>query len=543
MGAGRQADIDAACNLNPARRPKAPILAEWLRTVNQRREEAAFAEKERHDEKKRLENAERTTREMQQRLAVELGRRPFERALVASLAFLLIALTAGTLVEIRSLRDGRNKAQEEKKQAETMQHFMEQLFFDGDVALRGPVTAEQLAERGLQKARFLEGVPKVHAGLLNTLGTGFEVLGDFPKAEQVLQRALDERRRIFGEDSPQFADTLIQQASLKNDENDPHAAMQLGQRALAIARSQTKIAEFETDLGHYDRAASLLEGVVNQEKGHSDLLEDLSNAYNDLGIVEDYRNHLQRSLELQEKSMAIDHELQGARHPDIAEHLLSISNVRDLLGQYEQAASESREALSIFQEWLPPGHHEIAAAEAHLGTELAHLPLYWSEARNVLQKAIITLNREPERSQTEAYALLALASLDRQQGINREALSAYKKSLTIYQQLYPQPNLTWAVPLTGIASVNYEQRQWNNLQQSAQQAFEIASEKLPVDDPRRLNASLLQARSLIHQNRRQEAEVLLQQILAHAPEGDARTSQSREAARVELAKLTPATGR
>ncbi len=544
-----QADIEAACNVNAARRPKAPILAEWLRTVEARREKAALAETRRREEQERVSNAERTARETQQRLAAELAKRPFQRALVASLSLLVIALAASALLAIRNLRAARDKAREETQQAETIQRFMEQLFFDGDAAVRGPITAEQLAERGLQKARLLESQPVVHAGLLNTLGTGFEVLGNYPRAEQVLQRALDERRHLFGADSPQFADTLIQQAALKSDEHEAQAAMELAKRALliqqntlaaddiAITRSQNKVAEIHTELGQYDQAVPLLEGAIAREKGHPDLLEDVSNAYNNLGVVENYRGHLERSLELQEQSMAIDRELQGARHPDIAEHLLSIANGRDLLGQYGQAASESREALSILQDWLPPGHHEISAAEAHLGTELAHLPPSRQEAKKLLQHAIATLSHEPKRSRTEAYALLALASLNHQQGADAEALSDYKRSLTIYQQLYPQPDFAWTVPLTGIASIAYEKHQWKDLQPVASQAYEIASEKLPVDDPRRLNASLIQARSLIHQSRPLEAQALLQQIMIHAPEGDIRTSQSREAAQMELSKL------
>ena len=42
-----ESDINAACNIDPARRPKAPIFAEWLRSVEYRRADALHRDAER----------------------------------------------------------------------------------------------------------------------------------------------------------------------------------------------------------------------------------------------------------------------------------------------------------------------------------------------------------------------------------------------------------------------------------------------------------------------------------------------------------------
>ena len=460
-----------------------------------------------------------------------------------------VVLALGALLEIRSLRFARDKARAERQQAQTIQRFMDQLLFDGDVALHGPITATALIERGLEKARVLEGQPQVHAGLLNTLGAGFEALGDYPKADQVLSRALDDRMRLFGANSAEVADTLIVQATLADDEHKLPLAMELGERALrieqqtlpaddvAIARSQIKISEFLTEAGEYDRAATLLQGTIRQEQGRPELIADLSTALNDLSIARSYQGDLQSSLALQLQSMTIDRDLLGARHPDVAEHLLTLANTQDLLGEHEKAAADAREALSIFKEWLPPGHHEIAAAQAQLGTSLSKVPGSLPEAGSMLEAAIRSLGQEPERSRTEAYADVALGSVRLQQGENAEALLSYGRSLAIYQRIFPQPSFAWTIPLDGMAAVYEKLHRWPELERTATQAYEIAKVTLPRGDPRRLNAAVLEARSLLKQGRPGPAEVLLRDVLAQSTDGDARTRKDRDDANRALLEI------
>ena len=496
-----------------------------------------------------LTESRRETERVQQQLAAELAKRPLRRALGFSLAVLAVVTAAAVFSHVTALRRERDKAREQQRQAETVQKYLGKLFFDGDAPIDGPITPEGLAQRGLDQAHFLEGEPQVHSGLLNTLGAGFEVLGNYPKAEQVLQRALDERKRAFGPESAEVADTMIQQASLKDDEHEWKQALELGEHALvlqrrllpandiAIMRSQTKVAEVLTELGKYDQAAPLLEQAIIQETGQADLLPDLSDSYNDLSILENYRGNLQKCLDLQEKTMKIDRELEGPRHPDIAEHLLTLSNTHDLLGQYAQAAAEAREALSIFQERLPPGHPEVAAAQAHLGTELSHLPASLPEAGTQLKAALRILTLEPERSGTEAYALLGLASVDFQEGHYTEALDADRRSLKIYRSKYAEPQPAWTTSLVGMAAVDYKQQRWQDFAVVAEQAFAIASSTMKADDPRRLQAELYVARLRIRQQRKTDARVLLQSLLSHSEEGNPKTQEVRKAAENDLLNL------
>lgn len=534
-------DIAEFAALDPSRRlASADSLAGRLRGLAERRR----ANEQMEAGLRRAELAERL-------LAAEQAKRPLRRALVLLAVLVVSAAVFAAFHAISSLRRSRNAALVQIRHARAVRVFLEGLFWDGGAAAQGPISSEGLADRGLEKARLLASEPEEHAELLTTLGASYGALGNYPKAEQVLAEALEERRRSSGPQSPEFAATLMKQAALESDEHQPRAALARAQQALSIERqtlpsddmtiyrSETTLAEIWTELGEYERAVSLLDGAVNRERGDPALRADLAAALNDESIAENNLGHLERSLDLQEQSMAIDRELLGGRHPDIGEHLMSMDNAHMLLGRYDQAGVEAREALSILREALPPGHHDIAAAEAHLGTALSHQPSQLAEARASLESSLRTLKREPERSATEAYALAALGSVAFQQGCHAEALARYRESLGIYKQVYARPHFSWSIPLTGTAEILYAEHKWRDARQYAGEAYRISEATLHGDDPRRLKASLIFARCLAKIHQQVQAAAIAREVLAEAPAGDFQGEASRKDAQNLLAEIAP----
>ncbi len=532
-------DIADAAALDPGRRHATPgLYTGRLRELAERRRANDLLEESR----RRAELAERL-------LAAEQAKRPLWRALAMSAMLLVLVASFAALRYMSDLRRGQRAALAQARHARALQTFLEGLFWDGDVAARGPMTAEGLADRGLEKSHLLVGEPEEHAELLTTLGASYDALGNYAKAEHLLAQALEERRRTDGPESPEFAATLTKEAALKSDEHQPRVALPLAEQALsierrtlpatdlALSRAEALLGEIWTELGEDQKAVPLLEGAVRRESGQPELLDDLSGALNDLSITESNLGHLERSLDLQEQSMSIDRALLGNRHPDIAEHLLTIDNAHVLLGQYDQAAAEASEALSIFRESLPAGHHEIAAAQAHLGTALAHVPSRVTEARASLEEALHTLEREPQHSATEAYALLAIGSVAFQQGHDAEALARYRESLKIYQQLYTRPHFSWSIPLTGTAEVLCAEHKWQDAQRYAEEAYRVSSATLHVDDPRRIKTSVVYARSLVEVHQTAQAAMIFREILADAPPGNSQVERSRKEAKDQLAQI------
>ncbi|RRA47886.1 tetratricopeptide repeat protein [Acidipila sp. EB88] len=534
-------DITETAHIDPALRTRKPAeLAKDLSALSTRRL---------HEEQ--LAQSREAQILAEQRLALELAKRPLRVALIAAMVLVSLALGTAGAIQIHALRQERGRARAEKTEQQALQTFLERLFFDGDATLQGPITPDTLTERGLQMSRTLQSSPGIHSAVLNTLGGGFTVLGRFDKAQQVLDAALAERRRTKGASSPEFAETLLQMAALKDSEGDAGAALQLAHQALAIetktlppddislARTQTQVAEDLTDLGNYKDAASLLQASVAREQGHPELLADLSTALNDLGIVENYRENLQTSLGYQEQSLDIDKVMFGARHPDIAEHLLSMSNGHMLLGQPLEAAAEAQQALSILREALPAGHHEIAAAQVILGQALIHVPERGAEAETQLQSALDVLRRESVPSRAKANALLGMASIERAQRRYPLAIASDREALALYEALYPKGNSVLTVPLCALSELYIETGAWKLARPFTQQALNLARATLKPGDQRMLEVEVLLAKMRLHDSDATQARSLVEGVLNGAPEGELRTREVRQSALRVLRSLPP----
>ncbi len=160
------------------------------------------------------------------------------------------------------------------------------------------------------------------------------------------------------------------------------------------------------------------------------------------------------------------------------------------------------------------------------------------EARRYLEQALGILTHEPERSNTEAYALAGFAAVAFKQGNYSEALDSDRRCLQVYQKkLYTEPHLSWVAPLAGMAAVYYARQQWDDFQVVTEKAYQIAASTMTADDPRRLNVELMVARLREHQQSFSDANFLLQDVLAKSPQQRPRTQQVREAAQLDLKSL------
>jgi serine/threonine protein kinase len=114
------------------------------------------------------------------------------------------------------------------------------------------------------------------------------------------------------------------------------------------------------------------------------------------------------------------------------------------------AEEDATRALSIFREWMPPGHHMIAVSQVHLADSLScqsRIP----EATSLLRQALASYRASGDHAGATTFALSVFGAHDQRQGRYRGAIHQYSESLHAYQQLYHTPNANWCRPLLGIA--------------------------------------------------------------------------------------------
>jgi len=209
-------DIARLVDGSPERRPAdAQWVAEQLRKLPERR-----LQREKEQEEKRM---------------AERGRRRRRVLLVASIA--LAAFAIAMVFHARRISQEVERANREAATAREVSQFLEELFevSDPGIARGDDITARELLDRGAERiTKELTDQPLTQARLMHTIGRIYRELGNWPKAEEMLEQALVLRRQHLPEGHPEIGETLSDLARLKHvlTHNDEAEALYL--QALAI---------------------------------------------------------------------------------------------------------------------------------------------------------------------------------------------------------------------------------------------------------------------------------------------------------------------
>src|SRR5438477_663331 len=133
------------------------------------------------------------------------------RASVSAGALIFAAVVSLVVFYTVRLATARNVARAEAARSERVLRFTLNLFEGGDKEA-GPADSLRvltLVDRGLKEARSLNSEPIVQAEMYETLGSIYEKLGNFARADTLLRAALDRRRVLFGAGSAEVTGSLV----------------------------------------------------------------------------------------------------------------------------------------------------------------------------------------------------------------------------------------------------------------------------------------------------------------------------------------------
>src|SRR3984893_15929917 len=159
------------------------------------------------------------------------------RAVAATTLILAVIVRLIDFFTVR-LATARDTALAEAARTQRIQQFTANLFQGGDAAA-GPsdsLRVTTIVDRGVQEAKTLNHDPKVQAELYQTLGGIYQRLGKFEPADSLLRSALDQRKSLFGADSPEAAESLTALGLLRSDQAHLEEAEQLVRQGLEMAK-------------------------------------------------------------------------------------------------------------------------------------------------------------------------------------------------------------------------------------------------------------------------------------------------------------------
>ena len=261
--------------------------------------------------------------------------------------------------------------------------------------------ARELLEAALQSdiANFGEQHPNVAVGQSN-LANVYGDLGNYEKARDLLESALQSDVANFGEQHPKVAVDQSNLALVYQVLGNYESARELLEAALQsdianfgeqhpnVARRQSNLANVYGDLGNYESARELLESalqsaIANFGEQHPNVAimrSNLANVYGNLGNYE-------RARELLESALQSDIANFGEQHPNVARRQSNLANVYGDLGNYESARELLESALQSAIANFGEQHPTVAAYQSNLATVYQALGNY-ERARELLEAAL-----------------------------------------------------------------------------------------------------------------------------------------------------------
>jgi eukaryotic-like serine/threonine-protein kinase len=376
-----------------------------------------------------------------QRLARWMRREPGLAALSAGcLAAILIGLAATTIQWRR--------AEANAQRAESVRKFLVGVFQEAnpDNSRGDPITAKQLLEQG---ARELDAPaarsPAVQADLASTIGFLFWQVGDYPRAEAILERA---RAASGSSDVPDEvkARTLVALASVDKETNKFEEARASAAQAIAIAErvgdtadvsaARRVMAEAETMDGRANEAETLLRTALRDDSANDG--SDADETVEDRTFLADALYELSRF----DESAAMAREAAATsirQHRDHSTALLALEiESRALQGAGRLAEGEQvlRDAAAMASRLYGPEHRETIVARSNIGYALQAEGRYAEALQDHLDLLPSVERMAAERPEQLAYTYNALAADYVGVGDFVRAEEAAQKSIATWRKIH-----------------------------------------------------------------------------------------------------------
>jgi tetratricopeptide (TPR) repeat protein len=459
-GCGADADLIAVCRRclspSPADRPAdGRAVADGLTAyLNGAQDRLRAAEIARAAEAARAEEATRTAAEANERARVERRARRVQFIAASLLLLVLVGGIVGTTFGLVQAQRARGRAEtaegEAKTRAEELQqvaNFQGQMLRQVDPAsaglrLSGDVKAK--FEAALTKAGVPEGKraeqaeafasqwgrvnatdaalalidstilqpavaaidkqfkdqPAVDAALRATLAERYMDLGLYDAAKPLLERALETRRRVLGEEHPDTLSSIGDMGSLLQSQGKPGAALAYYREALEKSRrvlgedhratldALSNMGAVLIDLGKIDEAAPYYHEVLDRcRRIHGEDDPVTLSAMGEVGTLLQKQGKPAEATTYFREVLEKRRRVLGTDHPDTITSLASLGNVLTEQGKGPEAAECFREVLEKRRHLLGDVHPSTLRTMSNLGDTFSRLGKY-VEAEALLREAL-----------------------------------------------------------------------------------------------------------------------------------------------------------
>jgi len=442
-----------------------------------------------------------------------------QREVIAAVAAAVLVIGLVTFFTVR-LAKARDVALAEAARTQRIQRFTMNLFQGGDEAV-GPaddLRVITLVDRGVQEAHALTGDPRSQTEIYQTLGTVYQNLGKLEEANKLLNISLDQRKALFGADSPEYGDALVALAGLRDAQAKFDEAEKLVRQGLdvskhhlapnhpAIGKATALLGKILEDRGTYPAAIAVLEEAARLQSTSDASRADLSASLTELANSHFYAGDYDTSESLNQRILAMDRELYGERHPHVADDLINLGAIQYERGRFSEAERFYRQGLDITQSFYGKDHPATASALTMLGRALVSQGKL-DEGAGILEQALAIQEKVYGKVHPRvAGTLNELGKIAQRRGQLDEAEAELSRAVEIYKSIYAGKHYYIGVALSNLAGVLVDRKEYARAEKLFQEALQIYSQTLASDHQNVGIAHTRLGRTFLRDRRYAEAE-------------------------------------
>jgi eukaryotic-like serine/threonine-protein kinase len=292
----------------------------------------------------------------------------------------------------------------------------------------------------------LKNQPEVANDLRSTLGSVYEALGEYDKAEAALRAAIALRNGREGEDAKMAAlldnlgIVLARKDKLTEAESSHRQALLIQRR---LGADSAAIAKILGNLGNslwYQRKFTDAEPIYREALTLSKKIggaetEQMATALGNMGVLLAKEGKPAEAEPLFREALGMQRNLLGTNHPQVARSLNNLGNSLIDQGKLADAETMFRESVDLRRRVLGNEHPDLAFSLNNLG-ELLMREGKFAEAETLHREALsIRKKCFGDHHADVALSLSNLAAALRAQGKLTEAEALYREALAIRRKL------------------------------------------------------------------------------------------------------------
>ena len=431
-------------------------------------------------------------------------------------------LSAFDLLERGAARIEEDLADQPDVQA-AMQHVMGGVYEN----LGRYEEAEALLVAALDTRRRLYGSDHLDvAETERALGIVYRRIRDGERAEPLLRHALDVQRRRLGPDDPEAAYTQRHLASLLRNRGEYDEAERLYRASLASFRTtlgdehpdvldvKNSLSVLLEQTGQFDEAVGLMREVVaaqRQQAAQSETGVDasLSATLATLGTLLREQGDLDGAEAAAREALALNQSVFGEVHPQTATSMRNLASILRDRRQYDEAGRLYQAALDIRRAALGPDHPRVANLLNSFGklrAEEGDLDGAIALSREVLRIYRAQPDAEPMRV---AFATGNLGGYYEEAGRADRAEALYRESLRDLRVAVPAESADLAFPLESLGTLLSDQERFAEAAPLLREAVAVRRAALPAGHRYTARAERRLSDALVGLGRPADARALL----------------------------------